>query len=490
MRTRIALVVLALIPVSCGTAPILTRQEPTHSSPEPARANLEPTPIDTGTFALLAKVDRLAAYHIWPGFDPTAYPVAIFDGERTLLFRHPAPPAEFSPVPSRDGVWIYTGRHPSVVANTSTELAGIRTATLMPAGAQTTLDERVGLLIHELFHVFQRERHPGWRANEAELFTYPVDDAEHLMLRRLETEALRRALAAEYTLFARCWGRNALVLRRERFTLLPTGAVAYERGTELNEGLAAYIEHSVIGAPPHTILPAEDFAPEAVRTRGYRIGAALARLLDGRLFSAWRTTLEENDTTALDLMLAAAYDAAPDPPADSFDVMITPGGAITAAEYKARCTFTPIELERTRAIAMADIDSLRTRRAEARRTFVDRAGWTLVVDATETPLFPKGFDPLNVQVVAPGEVLHTRYVELGNESSVIEVIGRAALTEAASAHPLFNGVRSLTITGLEDEPAIETTEGVTTLTANGISATLRGATVAWSGRTVTVRLRR
>ncbi len=507
MRPRTALAVLALAVASCApnrgasdpepsSAPELARAQAPAGAPDPARAPVpdrstaEPTPADTGAFALLAEIDDWAAYDIWPGFDPTAYPVAIFDGERTLLFRHPAPPAEFSPLPGRDDIWTYAGRHPSVVANTSTELAGVRIATLLPAGAEATLDERAAVLIHELFHVFQRERHPGWSANEAELFTYPVDDAKHLTLRRLETEALRRALAAEYTLFARCWGRNALELRRERFALLPAGAVAYERGTELNEGLAAYVERRATGAPGHTILPREDFAPEAVRARGYRTGAALAWLLTGQLYSAWRTTLEENDTTPLDLMLAAAYDAAPDPPADSFDFTITPGGVITAAEYKAGCTFTPTELERTRSIAMADIDSLRTRRAEARRNFLERDGWTLVIDAADAPLFPQGFDPLNVQVVAPREVLHSRYVKLGNGSSVVEVMGRAALTDAAGAHPLFNGVRSLTITGLKDGLTIETTDTAATIDADGMTATLSGASVERRGRTITVRLRR
>lgn len=212
MRSSTVLAVFALAAASC-----VPKRGASNQGPSPA-------PADTGIFALLAKVDDWAAYDLWPGFNPTAYPVAVFDGKRTFLFRHPAPPAEFSPVPGRDGVWTYAGRHPSVVANTSAELAEVRVAT---------------------------------------------------------------------------------GLRRERFALLPAGAVAYERGTELNEGLAAYIERRTTGA-----------------------------------------------------------------------------------------------------------------------------------------------------------------------------------------HPLFTGVRSLTITGREDEPAIETTDGVTTLSAEGIDATLRGAAVARAGRTITVRLRR
>lgn len=487
MRSGIALVALALIPASCG------------SGPGPATTGADP-------FAVIAEADRLAARDLWPGFAPTTIPVAIYDGEQTLLFRHPGPPEEFSRVPDRDGVWTYAGRHPSVVANTSTELAGVRTATLMPAASQAALQARAGILIHELFHVFQRERHPGWSANEAEFFTYPVDDAAQLALRRLETEALRRALAVNDPDEVACWTGTALELRRDRFALLPAGAVGYERGTELNEGLAAYVEHRATGAPDQTILPPEDFAPDAIRTRGYRTGVALARLLD-RLSPAWRDTLEANDGTALDLLLAAAYDTVStgDAEASSTSAAIstasaaastTPAAAPTAsaasAAHTARragCDFTPAELERARAAADKDVAALRSRREDARRSFLDRGGWTLVVDASDTPLFPQGFDPLNVQVVAPGEVLHARYVKVGNESNVVEVIGVAALTEAAGPHPLFNGVRSLTITGLEEEPQIETTAGVATLAAPGISATLPGATAERHGRTITLRLR-
>lgn len=475
MRSGVAVFVLAFLSASCSTVPVLADPE---SAPTPAES--EPSPVGTDAFALLAEADHLAALDLWPGFDPVTFPVAIFDGERTILFRHPAPPAEFTPVPGREDVWTYAGRHPSVVANTSTELAGIMTATLIQTGTQTALRERAGLLIHELFHVFQRERHPGWAANEAELFTYPVDAPELLTLRRLETEALRRALAANATGESRCWTGTALALRRVRFSLLPAGAVDYERGTEINEGLAAYVERRATGSPDHTLLPREDFAPEAIRPRGYRTGAALARLLD-RFAPTWRSTLEENDATALDLLLAAAYDAAPD---------VHDGAPDTHADSPARCEFDPAELNHARTIAMVDIDSLHSRLEEARRAFLDRSGWTLVIDAADAPLFPQGFNPLGIQVVAPGEVLHSGYVKLGNEAGAIEVIGRAALTEAAGAHPLFNGVRSLTITGLENEPTIETTDGVATLTADGVSATLHGATVEHRGRNIIVRLRR
>lgn len=48
-------------------------------------------------------------------------------------------------------------------------------------------DEWAALATHEIFHVFQRALHPGRSGNEADYFTYPVDDTTALALRRVET---------------------------------------------------------------------------------------------------------------------------------------------------------------------------------------------------------------------------------------------------------------------------------------------------------------
>ena len=43
-------------------------------------------------FEVVATFDRFSKMELWPGFDATMYPIAVFDGQRTLLFRHPDPP--------------------------------------------------------------------------------------------------------------------------------------------------------------------------------------------------------------------------------------------------------------------------------------------------------------------------------------------------------------------------------------------------------------
>jgi hypothetical protein len=421
----------------------------------------------TDPVAVMQEADRLAVVDLWPGFDPRAVPVAIYDGERTYLFRHPAPPEGFQPLPDHPGVWTHAGRHPSVTANRSVELGSVLTATVMPSAPDVSLRARAALVIHETFHVFQRKRHPAWSANEVELFAYPVDDAGLLALRRSESEAWRRAVGSSEIGDAICWTRIAMDVRRERFARLPSGSVAYERQSELNEGLPTYVEYRATGEVRADILPAEEFAPEAVRQRAYRTGAALALLLD-RVSPDWRATLAQNDSTSLDAMLTAALG--------------TPPGVARV------CALTSEEMTRIRTTAAADIQTLRGRRGDQRHEFLGRTGWRIVISAGETPLFPQSFDPLNVQLLAPDVVLHTRFLKLGNDWASIEILGRASLTEAAGAHPLFNGVRTLTVTGLAEEPTVTEGSGAVMITGDGVTAEMRGAVVERSGQTITVRI--
>jgi hypothetical protein len=456
MRHDVVLIVTALLLAACRTG---LPGERGATAPR-----LAPVPAP----ALVAEADRMAARDLWPGFDPRTVPVAIFDGRRTWLFRHPSAPEGFEADPEHPGVRIFPGRHPSVTANTSTSLGGIQTAVLLLDSTRASRAAFAAELIHESFHVYQHRRHPGWTANEAELFTYPADDGEALAWRRLETEALRRALAAASGAASACWTREALGARARRFARLPPGAVAYERGIELVEGLAEYVEYRARNVAVRVASPRAEYPADAVRQRGYAVGLAFARLLD-RFAPAWREDLERRDSTALDSLLGVAVRG--------------------RADSAASCAFGAAALEAARRGAAGDVAALRDQRVAVRRAFLARSGWRLVIEEEHSPLYPEGFDPLNVQRLADGEVLHTRWLKLGGPAGTVEVMGRAVLTRAAGTHPLFQGVRSLTVTGLPEEPAVTEADGRVTIVAEGVRASLVGVVVERDEGTRILRVR-
>ncbi len=404
--------------------------------------------------AVMARVAEVPASELWPEFDPCRVPVALHDGAATFLYGQPVPPEEFTPRSNGHGGLVYPGRHPAVVANSTAEIGGAWTATVDLTGISDLAPlEVAALVVHEAFHVFQRERHPAWGANEADLFLYPVEDVGGLALRLLEDGALHRALAAPDDDEAARWAAAALDLRRERFALLPDGAVTYERSAELHEGLARYIEWRVAPGCLDDLLSADGFEPDAVRLRAYATGASWALLLD-RLAPGWQQEIESGAAQALDNLLRVRLSARRLP---AVDVSMS-------------------ERERARTRAEEDIAALLQRQAVRRAAFLTLPGWRLVVeiDAGE-PLWPRGFDPMNVERLGPVEVLHGRYLVLRNASGTLEVLDRSCLTVAAGHHPLFTGVRQVTIAGEEFPPAVRESDGEVGWEIAGCRGEFRGA---------------
>jgi hypothetical protein len=396
---------------------------------------------------------HIAARPLWPGFEPLATPIEVFDGRRTYLFAHPTPPAGFQPADA--GTFVYEGRHETVRANTGTPVNGVATAT---ADLSTERPTRTmaALLLHETFHVYQRKAHPTWSGNEADLFTYPLEDSAALAGRRLETAAWVHALEESKDATARAWARTALAQRATRFQRLPAAAAAYERGTELNEGLAQFVEFKSIERAP--AITAVDFPLEDVRSRAYATGQAMAVLLD-RFAPGWESAM---DTTALDEVLSERLGKGEQAP------------------------FRPEEIAAVQARAHRDVGALLEARRSKESEYRSAPGFSLEFVASKEPLWPQGFDPLNVTMLGKGEVLHTRWIKLGNGSGTCEVLGRPSLTEAAGEHPLFQGVRRLVVTGLT-EPMIVENGGTLTIEGGGIKASLKG-TVERSGQAWIIRM--
>jgi len=418
------------------------------------------------------EVERIAAAgSLWPGFDPLAVPLAIYDGERTWLFRHPAPPAGFVPVSGEVGTFARPGRFEAVTANTSAEIGGVMTATLMVNGprGESPPHELAAVAIHEAFHVYQRTHHPGWQGNEGDLLVYPVTNPDLLALRRLESEALRRALANREDAGAACWARVAMVQRQARFTALDSAFVEYERLTELNEGLAAYLQLRAAGST-QVDIPADGFLPEAVRQRAYHTGPAMALLLD-RLSPGWQAALEQHDGQSLDGLLETALRSTPP---------------------SAPCDFTPVQVGAARRDARIAAAGVTSDWGKRQRAFETKEGWRVLIQSAKgKPLWPQGFDPLNVDRV-DGALIHTRYLKLGNDAGQMTALEEPgaeveARTEGVGPHPMFNGVSWVEVV-LSIKPAVQRPEGRLVIYGPGFSADFSNATLIESGRQLLVQL--
>jgi hypothetical protein len=412
---------------------------------------------------VLAEARRLASEPLWPAFDPATAPLAIHDGERTYLAGHPSPPAGFAPVPGRGGILQAPGRPEWLVANSSAMVAGVATATVVLTTGPTTTRQWAAVAIHEAFHVFEARRGMA-AANEAELFTYPLDDARPLALRRRETAALAAALAATDPDLAGAWAMTALACRRARFATLPDGARNYERALERYEGLAAYVQGKALEEDARAALPAADFPLAEVRPRAYATGRALAVLLD-RLAPGW----------------SAGYDLAAGPPLDELLLDRLLSAAVIPNDLDEELA------DRTWTESRREVVGHAAALQHERDAYLASPGWRLVVVAPR-PLMPKGFDPMNVSNLGHGELLHTRWVRLAGDTGEVGVHGRC-LTVGAGTHPLFGGIREVTVTGLAAEPVVTVAGTAVKVSGQGVTAEFTTAAVVRSDRTVTVTLR-
>lgn len=401
----------------------------------------------------------LDAGRLWPGFDPQKFPVAVWDGEMTWLISHPAPPEGFVAVRHCPGLFRFPGLHPSVRANTVMELNGVLTATLL-LDRSRTLRENLGTLVHELFHAFQREHHPEWQANEVELLTYPEDDAEILALRWLELLALKKAISQRHRDRALAWGRLFLRTRETRFSLLNPDQVTYEREIELVEGTANYVEDLVAARNPKPAEALEALRPGGVRATFCESGCGIASLLD-RVCQGWKEILERGGLTYLDELLAAEADG------------------ISSAR------FGPSTLRKARTWAERKRAELVETRKRLLREYVGRPGWSLEIQVLD-PLWPTGFDPMNLVRLDERKVLHRRWLRLTGKVGDVECLARPCLTEAFGDHPLFQGVRRLLFTGLGREPSLKRKGSRVEIVAEGVHLRLEGMEITSSYRRICI----
>lgn len=426
-----------------------------------------PPPAAGDAFALVRALDEAGARRVWPGFRPSELPIALFDGERTLLLRHPGPPPEFTPMPDRPGVFVSPGRYPAVVSNSTREIGGVRTATVLATPGQS-VHGTVLACVEEVFHVFWLARHGSFRPDEMARYAYPVTDERNLGHLLAEDEALARAIEAGDDAEAAAWGATALTTRGLRVPFLSEDVKRFETALEMMEGTANYVARTATGeGPSRTAERLRQGRPaEGIRWRFYDTGAALCLLLE-RLSPGWKARIDGEP----DLTLAGALEQ-------------------TLARRTAEPgVFSDAELAAFRASAAKEIADLRGRRQRTRSEILDRPGPHVVVEISQgaEPFRVQRFDPINLFVLDAGEVAHANFIALAHQSGTVEVTnpdfargsfaGVAALTVAAGSHPLGNGVRRLTVAGTQAMPDVGRSGGTVTLEGRGIRLVLRGADV-------------
>ena len=132
--------------------------------------------------------------------------------------------------------------------------------------------------------------------------------------------------------------------------------------------------------------------------------------------------------------------------------------------------------------AVREVEQILVEKSRAKELVLGSAAVLLEVIARE-PLFPQGFDPMNLRLLTKNEVLHTRFLQLGNASGNLQLLSLSAITRGSGQHPLFDGVQQVTIalpelpTVLEDGDSLELRDQGLTLRFTG--AKLERDSKAW-----------
>ena len=422
--------------------------------------------------------DEIASKKVWPGFTPSTWPLALYDGEKTLLLRHPNPPSEFKPVPGRPGVLSYPGRYPAIRANSTCEISGAWTATVI---ATSGVERAMSALIEEIFHVFWRARHTVFRPDEMARYAYPLTDVENLAGLMAECEALARALDAGTPKQTWRWVGTALELRSGRRLRQDKESATYETNLEMLEGPANFVSDFALGKTSALTASAlrQTRGLEEIRWRFYSTGEAMGWLLE-RFVPGWKDRLDADPNLSMQRLLETGLPRA--------------GGAPPAFNAAEKAAF--------RAAAEWAIADLARRRSDLRAELEARTGARLVVEVAENgaPLELGRFDPINLFVLGDGRVAHANFIALSDSNGSVELRnpdfargsygGVVGLTESAGLRPLGDGTRRLTIFGIQGQPKVERKEGTVTIEAPGVRFNWKGAEVETQGATITVKLGR
>lgn len=164
--------------------------------------------------------------------------------------------------------------------------------------------------------------------------------------------------------------------------------------------------------------------------------------------------------------------------------------------------FSKSESETFHLKAAVGIKELQVLRQKVRNDLLERAGGRVVVDIVgKTEAFRvQRFDPINLMVLDAGETAHANFVSLAGPRGSIELTnprfvrgtlgGSVAITIPAGQHPLADGIRQLTIVGIDGTPKVVRDGETITLEAPGVRLMLRGVEATVDGEAVRITVKK
>lgn len=418
--------------------------------------------------ALLEQEKLLSERIQWPGFDPSAIPAMIYLDGNTYLVNHPVPPAEFKKNTEANNIYIYQGKHDLLKANTCIDVTGINTACIDADMKQMEAPAyAAAVLIHEKFHCYQKSQHPDWweGADELAVFMeYPVDNPKLLKLVFLEMEALQNAQSTQKADERYKWMKKAVDLRTAKYTLMPESCIKYERWMEIIEGTAAYVQGKASnitssGEQSENILQADN-----IRMRTYYTGSLICNLLDKTDIS-WKEKIDPKKGVFLDKLLEKTIPDGVQP--NSFD---------------------PIFESKIKPKAQKSVNDYLMRKLEVMDGFLKKPGFKIVIDFGARPLWPAGFDPMNMEKISRIELLHKRWIKLAGDRAEVEILGIESMTEGKNNHPLYSGVKQIVIPGLKTKPEIIQQGGKISIKTENITANIEQAEIETRENITFIRL--
>ena len=429
-RRRVRLILLA----AAALAPLPTTVAGAVSPPA-----AEPEPALLERLEQLRQVGQRAGQAVWPGWDTTATPLAIYKrNELGVLVGHPSPPSHFRRLPApmvSAPVFVADTTAGMVLVNATQPFAGVLTTFVSHQDfAGKTVVETLATVLHELFHAHQQRIAPDKSSDLRVVLwgEYPEFSADNRALLLLEAQLLHEAATATDPQEARRSAAGFLGMRAERRKKLTPAVARYESREESSEGLALYVQLRLLQLLPRLVedaaagpsqasqspLPAaqaDSVSQQALqssekwlepllhihrlgrdRERFYALGMAQALLLD-RFRPGWKKEFETGPQL-LDQLLAISVPSAS--PAET-------------ARLMKRLRFRRVLKEQELALARRHEQG--TRRLAALMT---DTGERVVVEvgAAKEKATLRGFNANGTVAVGPGLVVHTLLLlDLGAE---------------------------------------------------------------------------